>query len=360
MFLRDDDLMPFGAFCLLLEVVKVRRLNELRPPFSGTLASNPTVKSQTKKYRHIFVSTMGLIFSASLMSGAAKAQASAQATSAMVSPNNSATDGNIEPRKPSITDENAEDSITVDPSSLLPDLPPVPHANATLVGGTIAKLDRVRDRVVVKVFGGGDMTILYDPRTVVYRGGKEASITDLQQGDRIYLDTILDGDTVFARTIRLGGTRASGESQGVVVGYRPERNELTLRDSLSPKSVQVHLNSNTRVVQGGKQVSANVLLPGSLVSITFSAEGNGHNTAQQVSILAVPGQHFTFSGAVVHIDLRTGLVVVKSSTDNKTYDIYLGRSITPDENLHPGTTVTAVTDYDGTRYVARNLTINSQ
>jgi len=353
--------MPFGAFCLLPEVLKVRRLNELQPPFSHTLASNLAVKPLTKKYRHIFVFAAGLIFSASFLSGAAKAQASsAQATSAMVSPNSNATDGNIEPRKPSITDENTEDSITVDPSSLLPDLPPVPRENATLIGGTIAKLDRVRDRVVVRVFGGGDMAVLYDPRTVVYRGGKDASITDLQQGDRIYLDTILDGETVFARTIRLGGTRASGESRGVVVKYRPERNELTLRDSLSPKSVQVHLNSNTRVVQGEKPVSANILSPGSLVSITFSAEGDGHNTAREVSILAVPGQHFTFSGAVVHIDLRTGLVVVKSSTDNKTYDIYLSRSITPDENLHPGATVTAVTDYDGTRYVAKNLTINSQ
>ena len=325
------------------------------------MASNFAVKLPTLNLWKILISASGMIFVASLLSTAAPGQVSSQQTaSAMVSPNSSAPDGTIEPRKPSITDDNAEDSITVDPSNLLPDLPPVPRANATLVGGTIAKLDRVRDRVVVRVFGGGDMAILFDPRTIVFREGKESSITDLRQGDRIYLDTILDGDTVFARTIRLGGARASGESQGVVVKYRPERNELTLRDSLSPKSVQVHLNSNTRVLQNGTQVSPNVLSPGSLVSITFSAEGDGHNTAREVSVLALPGQHFTFSGSVVHIDLRTGLLVVKSSTDNKTYDIYLGPSITPDEQLHPGATVTAITDYDGTRYVARNLTISSQ
>ena len=278
----------------------------------------------------------------------------------MVTPSNSPAEGNIEPRKPSITDENAEESISVDPVSLLPDLPPVPRVNATLIGGTLAKLDRVRDRVVVKVFGGGNMMVLFDPRTAVYRSGKQASIADLQQGDRIYIDTILDGDTVFARTIRLGAPRASGESQGVVVKYRPERNELTLRDSLSPNSVQVRLNSNTKFIQGGRQVSASILSPGSLVSVSFSAEGDGHDTAREIAILAVPGQHFTFSGAVVHLDLRTGLLVLKSSTDNKTYDVYLSSSITPDESLHPGATVTAVTDYDGSRYVARNLTINSQ
>jgi hypothetical protein len=325
------------------------------------LASNFVVKPLTKKRWNIFVFAPGMIFSVLFLSSAAQAQgSSAQATSAMVSPNTNVTDGNVEPRKPSITDENAEDSITVDPSSLLPDLPPVPRANATLIGGTIAKLDRVRDRVVVKVFGGGDMTVLFDPRTVVYRSGQQSSIADLQQGDRIYLDTILDGDTVFARTIRLGGTGATGESQGVVVKYRADRNELTLRDSLSPKSVQVLLNSKTRVVQAGRQVSANILSPGSLVSITFSAEGDGRNTAREVSILALPGQHFTFSGAVVHIDLRTGLLVLKSSTDNKTYDVYLSPSVAPDENLHAGVTVTAVADYDGSRYVARNVTINSQ
>jgi Domain of unknown function (DUF5666) len=317
------------------------------------------VKPLKTKCRNSFVP--GTIFFALLLSGGAHAQASPQpVTSAMVSPNSSANDGNIEPRKPSITDENTDDSITVDPGTLLPDLPPVPRTNATLIGGTIAKLDRVRDRVVVRVFGGGDMVVLFDPRTIVYRSGKEASLADLQQGDRIYLDTILDGSTVFARTIRLGGNHASGESQGVVVKYRPDRNELTLRDSLSPKSIQVRLNSNTRFVQGGHQVSANILSPGSLVSISFSAEGDGHDTAREVSVLAVPGQHFTFSGTVVHIDLRTGLLVMKSSTDNKTYDVYLSHSITPDENLHPGATVTATTDYDGSRYVARNLTITSQ
>lgn len=302
-----------------------------------------------------------MIFSALGLGSVSQAQVAQQpATSAMVSPRTDGTGAPIEPRKPSITDETPEESITVDPSSLLPDLPPVPRANATLVGGTISKLDRVRDRVVVSVFGGGQMTVLFDPRTNVYRAGKEASIADLQQGDRVYLDTILDGTTVFARTIRLGAPTASGESQGVVVKYRPERNELTLRDSLSPNSIRVRLDSNTHFIQNGQAASSNALTAGTLVSITFAPEGGGHDIARQISILARPGQHFTFSGQIVHIDLRTGLLVLKSATDNKTYDIYLSPSTAPDENLHNGATVTADTDYDGSRYVARNLTISSQ
>ena len=49
-----------------------------------------------------------------------------------------------------------------DPDPLL-DLPPVPKAGATLVGGVIAKLDRVRDRILVKPFGGGQLEISFDP-----------------------------------------------------------------------------------------------------------------------------------------------------------------------------------------------------
>ncbi|HEV2462772.1 MAG TPA: hypothetical protein VGT04_03130, partial [Acidobacteriaceae bacterium] len=56
---------------------------------------------------------------------------------------------------------------------------------------------------------------------------------------------------------------------------------------------------------------------------------------------------------------RSGLLVLNSSTDRKTYEIYLNPSSTPDDNLHPGSLVTAVTDFEDSRYVVRNLTINS-
>jgi len=301
----------------------------------------------------------GVLFSSSAYAQSAYAQAASEA-SAIVTPK---TDANIEPRKPSITDEtpDTDASISVDPASLLPDLPPVPKVNATLIGGTIERLDRVRDRVVVRPFGGGKMTVLFDPRTVIYRGGKEGSTADLQEGARIYLDTILDGTTVFARTIRVGSSgHATGETQGVVLKYRTDRSQLTLRDAMSPAPVQVRLNATTKFVQGTQVVSASKLVPGTLVAISFASDGDGHSTAKEVSILAIPGTQYTFSGHVVHIDLRSGLLVLNSATDHKTYEVYLDSSVTPDENLQPGATVTVVTNFDGSRYMARNLTINSQ
>jgi hypothetical protein len=283
--------------------------------------------------------------------------AASSATSAIVT----STESGIKPAPVAAPDNStATDDIVVEPASLLPDLPRVPAARATLIGGTLERLDRVRDQLTVRIFGGGRMNALFDPRTRVYRGGTEATIADLQVGQRVYLDTILDGSTVFAKTIRLKTVQSVGESHGVVLKYQSERNELTIRDPISPVPVRVRLNSSTRFVQGDRSVSAGVLTVGSVVAVKFGSEGKGRDTAYEISILASPGTQYTFAGQIVHIDLRTGLLVLHSSTDRKTYEIYLDPSASPDDNLHAGADVTVLTNFDGSRYVARNLTINSE
>jgi hypothetical protein len=261
------------------------------------------------------------------------------------------------PTKPSNTVAKDPDAIAVDPASLLPDLPPLAPSNATLIGGTIGRLDLVRDQLTVNVFGGGRATVLFDPRTKVYRGSREVTTADLHEGERAYLDTVLDGSTVFARAIRLPGSKATGESQGVVLKYRPDHGELTLRDGISPQPVRIRLDRSTTFLQNNHSVDANSLQAGSLISVTFSSEGNGRDLAKQISILALPGTRFTFSGQVLHIDLRSGLLVLNSATDHKTYEIYLDPSRPPDDNLHTGSNVTVIANFENSRYVARELTI---
>jgi len=284
--------------------------------------------------------------------------------SAMVSP---ATGGihpdatqpeTIEPGTPAIKDDSADPSIIVDPASLLPELPPLPQKNATLIGGTLERLDRVRDQMTVQVFGGGHMSALFDPRTRVYRGGKEVTIADLRQGERVYLDTILDGSTVFARTIRLSSTASAGESQGIVLRYR--NGELTFRDGLAPSPVRVRLAPSTQFFEDHHSVPASTLVTGSLVGIKFDSQGDGHDVAREITILALPGTRYKFSGQVVHIDLRTGLLALISSVDHKTYEVYLDSTAPPDDNLQPGVNVTIIANFEDARYVARTITINSQ
>jgi hypothetical protein len=299
------------------------------------------------------------LLAATLLAAVAAAQApAAPPPSSIVSNSTEAIKpGSIKPDSSTTTDSSS-DAIAVDPASLLPDLPPVPRSNASLIGGTIGRLDRVRDQVTVNVFGGGKATVLFDPRTKVYRGSQELSITDLREGERVYLDTILDGSTVFARAIRLRGTKAVGESQGVVLKYRPDRGEFTLRDGISPEPIRIRTNASTTVSQGGRTVPLSTLQAGSLIAVSFSSEGTGHDVAQNISILASPGTRIMFSGDVLHIDLRSGLLVLKSDTDGKTYELYLDPSKTPDENLHMGVNVTVEANFQDSRYVARNVTVN--
>jgi hypothetical protein len=304
-----------------------------------------------------------IAFGGALLSSLAFAQApsqasAAEATSSIVS----SEESSVKAAQPSgIAISNDSDAeIVADPASLVPDLPPVPRAKAALIGGTVERLDRVRDQVTVRIFGGGRMNILFDPRTRVYRGKEQATVADLHEGERIYLDTILDGDAVFARSIRVKTVQAVGESQGVVLKYGSDRGEVIIRDAISPMPVRVRLTPSTRFLQGDRTVTASTLSEGCLVSVKFGSEWNGHDTAREISILALPGTRYTFAGQVVHLDLRTGLLVINSSTDHKTYEVYLDPAVSPDENLHVGSGVTVVTNFEGSRYVARGLTIDSQ
>jgi len=248
----------------------------------------------------------------------------------------------------------------LDPASLLPDVRSLPPAKSTLIGGTVERLDRIRDQFTVRIFGGGKLKIVFDPRTRIFRDGAPASASDLRQGDRVYIDTVLDGASVFALNIRLKRSPSAGESEGVVLANRGDRSELTIRDTLSPRTFNVRISANTRIVKGDRPVSVDTITPGTLVALTLGAEKDGHNSAHEISVLAVPGDSFTFTGQVVSLDLRTGLLVLSSSTDRKTYDVYFDSGILAmDDNLHPGADVAILVHFQDNRYVARSLTIQS-
>lgn len=265
-----------------------------------------------------------------------------------------------EPATATNTRAAAEIENPVDPASLIPDLPTIPKQNASLVGGTIAKLDRLRDQMVVQTFGGGKMKISFDPRTHFFRGSVEGTPYDLKPGDRVYVDTELDGDAVFARNIRVKGVAAAGEGQGTVLSYRSDRGELLVRDALSPQALKVRVTPQTRVLKDGQQASAYQLEPGSLIALKFGAQQDGRDVAREISILAVPGSSFTFAGTVTAINLRLGIIVIHSSTDNKTYEVYVDPAVMPADNVLQETSdVTILARFDGRRYVARTVTVNS-
>lgn len=303
----------------------------------------------------------GLVFTALLFHGSAYAQAPPSPADAQPGVPAPAQEFKATPVPPSSDSQSPSGDARAavsDAASLLPDLPSLPKGKATLVGGTIQKLDRVQDRLTLQVFGGDKLKVLFDTRTRIYQDGLLASVADLRQGDRVYVDTMLDGSAVFARNISIRKSASLGESHGVILRYSSGKGELVMRDALSPQAVKVRVTPATKITQGDHTVSPATLSAGTLIAVKFGSESNGRDVAREVSILAVPGASFTFQGQVTALDLRTGLLVVTSPSDRKNYEIYLDPAARVDSALREGVTVSVMTKFDGSRYVARSLTIN--
>jgi hypothetical protein len=248
----------------------------------------------------------------------------------------------------------------VDPNSLLPELPAAPAGKATLIGGTISKLDRVRDQITIQPFGGGSMKILFDGRTQIWRDGDKALSRDLRAGEKAYVDTVLDGTTIFAKNIRVVTQGTAGESRGQVVNFDRTRSEMTLNDGLSPQTFKVQIGAATKIFSDGKETSTNVLKPGTLVAVQFRPAGPGRVAAQQISVLASPGTTFTFVGRVIFLDMPKGLMVLVDPRDKKSYEVHFNPNSTRiNGDLQIDSDVTVNAAFDGTNYATNAIMVNA-
>jgi len=246
------------------------------------------------------------------------------------------------------------------PGNALPDLLPQPVGKPTLIGGTIARTDRVRDELTIHIFGGGNTRVLFDGRTHIYHDGQVSSVAALADGQRVYVDTMRAGRDVFARNIRILTQVSNGQSVGQVAEYNSATGELLLNDRISPQQVRIHVSPTTKLVRDGKDAGRTELRSGALVSVTFSPDGKGQSLASQIAILAAPGNGFVFAGRVTHLDMRLGLLVVEDPRDQKTYEVYFDpHNIASSDALQEGAIVEATTTFNGFRYVASNIKINS-
>lgn len=251
-------------------------------------------------------------------------------------------------------------NVPIDTKNLLPDIPTVPKGSVSLIGGTIRSLDRVRDRLSIQVFGGGKAVVLFDPRTRVFRNGQKIPTRELQPGERVYVDTVLDGTEIFAKNIRVGGDTSVAQTSGQIVEHEPGSLELTYRDALSPAPVRLRLDANSVITRDNRTVAASELLPGALVSVDFKPDGKGQAVVRQISILATPGSTFYFSGRLVHLDLSKGTLVVLDPRDEKSYEVEFDtRTLRSNPDLHEGVEVSVTANFDGNRYLARAIAVSS-
>ncbi len=220
-------------------------------------------------------------------------------------------------------------------------------------------MDLVRDRLVLDIYGGGHMTVLFDERTHVLQDSAPISADELKRGERAYVDTTLDGTDIFARTIRVVPEAATGQGNGQIVDFDFAKGEFTLRDTLSPHPVKMQLAAGAVIHRGDRAVTSADLQPGTLVTVVFVAGSERQPKVRDVSILASPGETFGFSGRVSFLDLNRGLVVIVDPRDNKSYEVYVdssNRELT--RNLQEGADISVEARFNGDHYEARSVTVN--
>ena len=237
------------------------------------------------------------------------------------------------------------------------DLPPLPDKKLTLLGGTVTRVDPINERLSIKQFGGGNMNVLFDLRTKILQNGHPASTNDIQPGSRVYIDTMLNGDKVFAKSIRIETGANQGDARGQVVSIDTNRGILSIREEVAPQPFQLRLTPQTKVMMGERSISASEVRPGALVVVNFSAGGD-KGIAREIHVLANPGTEFTFAGKIAFVDLRLRRMAVSNTTDSETYDIALDRVSNAElRGLKVGSDVVIKAVFDGKNYQAQSVEI---
>ncbi len=248
--------------------------------------------------------------------------------------------------------------------SYLPPMPAAPDGKSTVVGGVIRDVDPLQDQISLKVYGGHPMNILFDERTKVYRDGVLKPLSDLHPQEHASVETVLDGDNIFALSVHMLTHAPEGSCEGQVLGYDPRNGDLTVRNRLSGQLVHVRVPANTTIERVGQpdfsasSPGTSDLMHGALLSIQFQADNQGGGVASHIAILATPGAVFQFAGDVTYLDMHGAYVALHDSQDQKTYTIYFDPSRFPQSGqLHVGAHVIMSASFDGRHYMANTLTI---
>jgi len=237
------------------------------------------------------------------------------------------------------------------------DLPALPKGSVTLLGGTVKSIDQVRDHLTVEPFGGKSQKLVFDERTHFYRDGKETTQSAIRKGDRVYIDTMLDGTQIFARNVRVMTQLAPADARGRVMNFDLGSGELILQDELSSQPVKLMVNSATRVTDNNRAVSISDLKSDSLVTVKFAPQRH-NEVAQEVNILAAPGASFAFLGMITYLDLIKQILGVENESDKKIYDIkFTPTQLANRESLHEGANASIQAIFNGDGYTARSIQI---
>lgn len=247
----------------------------------------------------------------------------------------------------------------------LPPLPTLPRGKSTVMGGEIRKVDPVLDQLTLKAYGEKPIKIFFDERTQVFRDGKKIPLIDLQPVEHAAVQTVLDGTAIFALSIHELSRSPEGDYQGKVTNFNPGSGELTLAGVVSGQSLKILVTAGTQIARQGQSAFSSAgsgqsdLVRGALISVKFQSDTRGRGVASAIAVLAIPGSTFVFSGSLASFDMHAGLLVLADPRDSNNYPISFDPARFPvSQNFHPGEPLRVTANFDGTRYVASDITIS--
>jgi len=240
--------------------------------------------------------------------------------------------------------------------------PPLPKGSPTLIGGLASSVDHVRNHITVQPFGRGQkVKVFVDERSHIYRNGVETTILGVHKGDRVYVDTMLDtNNKIFARNVRVLTETGLAEVRGQVISVNPEKGTISMRDQLSARPVSFAVSGATKYSSSKGSATPGDVQPGSLIDVQFSSRPGDRAVAQEVVVLARPGDNYIFSGVVTNLDMRTHSFFVDNRSDDQSYEVHFTPAAVSDVHaLKVGSEITARAIFDGKKYEASNIRIEN-
>ena len=275
---------------------------------------------------------------------------------------------NTEPAPPTATETQAAGTPSGPHTEIIPetatapepilDHGPLPNKSMSLIGGTVKKVDAVRNRVLIQPFGGGkEVNVLFDDRSHIYRNGSAATVLGIHPGDRVYVDTMTLEYKVFARTVRVETGTGPVEAHGQVVNFDPANQVVQMRESLTSQTISFSISDRTTVHKKNGVAKASDFIPGALIEAIF-APGRKGGIADEVYILAVPGSSYVFVGRITNVDASQGLLAIDNQSDQRNYELHYSPAQVPEnDRLRVGAKVTAHAIFDGKSYSADSVSI---
>lgn len=236
----------------------------------------------------------------------------------------------------------------------------LPATPLSLIGGVVKKVDAIRNRIEVQPFGTGkQIQVRFDERSHIYREGRETTVLGIHRGDRIYVDTMSMDGHVFAKNLRVVIKSEAAEARGQLTGFNRDKGSVSMVDRLTGQYVSFDIKPSTVFLRDGQITTSADLKPGALVDVLFAPSGHGGG-AQQITMLALPGEGFIFAGRVAHLDIRSGTMEIENESDENTYTVrFDSATLEQPGQLKVGSIVTARATFDGEGYVASKVSVTS-